>query len=307
MTLHYPPVDLDDAVICEQLQGDEQQPDDDGHYLAHFLECITAGETGQCPERDLLQVRRDRLQVRSFHSCEITTRAVTERASPDTHTDVRYHCRVNIRIAPRIATALQDRQPVVALESTVITHGLPRPDNLELARSVEAVIRDQGAEPATIGILDGEAVIGLSETETEALAGAEADKASLWNLAAIMQQGRSAGTTVAATQYFAARAGITVFATGGIGGVHHFVLQHEFLSAPQLFGPQPVQDDCPLTNQRQQRLGRSGGGRQNEAERQMRTGLVFNHGWTRIGLTTLRLNTTPPKLDLISPSPRFSA
>lgn len=127
---------------------------------------------------------------------------------------------MNIRIAPRIAAALQEKRPVVALESTVITHGLPRPSNLELARSVESEIRANGAEPATLGILNGEAVIGLSESETETLSQADADKASLWNLAAIMQQGRSAGTTVASTLHLAARVGIRVFATGGIGGVH---------------------------------------------------------------------------------------
>lgn len=127
---------------------------------------------------------------------------------------------MNIRIAPRVAAALQENRPVVALESTVITHGLPSPSNLELARSVEAEITANGAEPATIGILQGEAIIGLSEAETEQLSQAGADKASLWNLAAIMQQGRSAGTTVATTLHLAATAGISVFATGGIGGVH---------------------------------------------------------------------------------------
>lgn len=125
-----------------------------------------------------------------------------------------------MRIARRVAQALQEQQPVVALESTVITHGLPRPDNLELASAVEAEVRKGGAEPATIGILAGEIVIGLSPEETAELADAGADKASLWNMPALLSQGRWGGTTVAATLHLAAMAGISVFATGGIGGVH---------------------------------------------------------------------------------------
>ncbi len=125
-----------------------------------------------------------------------------------------------MRVATRVEEALQAQRPVVALESTVITHGLPSPQNLELARSLEDEIRSAGAEPATIGIIDGEIIIGLSEDETRRLAEANADKASLWNLAAIVSQRRSGGTTVAATLHLAAGAGIRVFATGGIGGVH---------------------------------------------------------------------------------------
>lgn len=125
-----------------------------------------------------------------------------------------------MRLSPRISEALQAGHPVVALESTVITHGLPRPANLELARTLEKEVRANGAEPATIGILAGEIIIGLSENETEQLAAANADKASLWNLAALVQQRRNGGTTVAATLHLAAKAGIRVFATGGIGGVH---------------------------------------------------------------------------------------
>ena len=125
-----------------------------------------------------------------------------------------------MRIARRVAQALQEQQPVVALESTVITHGLPRPDNLELASAVEAEVLKGGAEPATIGLLAGEIVIGLSPEETAELADADADKASLWNMPALLSQGRWGGTTVAATLHLAAMAGISVFATGGIGGVH---------------------------------------------------------------------------------------
>ena len=109
---------------------------------------------------------------------------------------------------------------MVALESTVITHGLPRPENLALARRLERVIRDAGAVPATIGMLGGELVVGLDEDELAHLATIEAHKASLWNLAALAAQKKDAGTTVATTLHAAALAGIGVFATGGIGGVH---------------------------------------------------------------------------------------
>lgn len=126
-----------------------------------------------------------------------------------------------MRLHPKVAQALVLNKPVVALESTVITHGLPRPTNLELARTLEAVVRENGATPATVAILSGEVALGLSPEELEHIAHDEsADKASLWNLGAIVAQGRSAGTTVATTTFLAYKAGIAVFATGGIGGVH---------------------------------------------------------------------------------------
>ena len=125
-----------------------------------------------------------------------------------------------MRLSSSVSEALEKGLPVVALESTVITHGLPRPDNLELARALEDEVRAGGAVPATIGIIRGEVVIGLSEDETALLSESPADKASLWNLGAILAQGRFGGTTVAATLHLAAAAGIRVFATGGIGGVH---------------------------------------------------------------------------------------
>lgn len=109
---------------------------------------------------------------------------------------------------------------MVALESTVITHGLPRPDNLALAAELEDVVRAAGAEPATIGVLAGELIIGMERAEIEALDAADADKASAWNLAALLARGASAGTTVATTLLAAESVGLRVFATGGIGGVH---------------------------------------------------------------------------------------
>ena len=120
-----------------------------------------------------------------------------------------------------VRQALDAGKPVVALESTIITHGMPRPDNLEMAESVEAIIRDVGAVPATIAVIEGQLHIGL---EPAALAGlaqtTEAMKVSRADLAFAIATGRTGATTVAATMIAAELAGITVFATGGIGGVH---------------------------------------------------------------------------------------
>lgn len=127
---------------------------------------------------------------------------------------------VKLRVSSRIQRALDSGRPVVALESTVITHGLPRPENLELAADLEAVVRNAGAEPATIGMLHGELVIGLDDAELRTLDSGPSDKATYWNLAALMVRGKHAGTTVATTLLAAELAGIEVFATGGIGGVH---------------------------------------------------------------------------------------
>ncbi|MGI9356073.1 MAG: pseudouridine-5'-phosphate glycosidase [Rhizobiaceae bacterium] len=120
-----------------------------------------------------------------------------------------------------VAEALRLGRPVVALESTIITHGMPFPQNLETARRVEAVVRENGATPATIAVLDGELHIGLCDSALEALALAkDVMKLSRADLAFAMAQGRSGSTTVAATMIAAQLAGIDVFATGGIGGVH---------------------------------------------------------------------------------------
>jgi pseudouridylate synthase len=126
-----------------------------------------------------------------------------------------------MRIAAEVAEALAAGRPVVALESTIITHGLPRPRNLEVARQVEAAVRDGGALPATIAMVAGEARVGLDD---EALAAvAERDdvvKCGVRDLAPLAARGGWGGTTVAATAHLAARAGIHLFATGGLGGVH---------------------------------------------------------------------------------------
>ena len=120
-----------------------------------------------------------------------------------------------------VAAAKARNAPIVALESTIITHGMPFPGNLDMARSVEAIIREEGAVPATIAVIDGVLHIGLEDAELVALAQAQdAMKLSRADLAFAIAERRTGATTVAATMIAAARAGIRVFATGGIGGVH---------------------------------------------------------------------------------------
>lgn len=127
-----------------------------------------------------------------------------------------------LRIAAAVADALAGGIPVVALESTIITHGMPFPQNLAMAREVEGLVRAGGAVPATIALIDGQVMVGLGDADLVRLArdGHAAAKASRRDLAALMVKGALAGTTVATTMQIAALAGIRVFATGGIGGVH---------------------------------------------------------------------------------------
>jgi len=127
-----------------------------------------------------------------------------------------------LSIDPEVAEALAADSAVVALESTIITHGMPFPQNLEMANNVEAVVRRHGAVPATIAIMDGRLRVGISGADLERLAkaGGTAAKASRRDVAALLLRGELAGTTVATTMQIAALAGIGVFATGGIGGVH---------------------------------------------------------------------------------------
>jgi pseudouridine-5'-phosphate glycosidase len=120
-----------------------------------------------------------------------------------------------------VRTALDEGRPVVALESTIIAHGLPRPDNLRVAREVEGVVRERGAVPATIAILGGEVRIGLDDAALEALADTDGvAKCGVRDLAPVVARRGDGATTVAATSHLAERAGIRVFATGGLGGVH---------------------------------------------------------------------------------------
>jgi pseudouridine-5'-phosphate glycosidase len=120
-----------------------------------------------------------------------------------------------------VRLALYEGRPVVALESTVIAHGLPRPMNIEVAREMEAAVREAGAVPATIAVLDGRIHVGLTPESLERVGNdTRIGKASLRDLPIILARGGSGGTTVSATAHLAAQAGIRVFATGGIGGVH---------------------------------------------------------------------------------------
>jgi pseudouridylate synthase len=126
-----------------------------------------------------------------------------------------------VQIAPAVAGALAAGSPVVALETAIVTHGLPRPRNLEVARQVEAAVSEAGALPATIAMVEGRAHVGLDEETLSELASREnAAKCGIRDLAPVAARGGWGGTTVAATAHLAARAGVRVFATGGLGGVH---------------------------------------------------------------------------------------
>jgi pseudouridine-5'-phosphate glycosidase len=126
-----------------------------------------------------------------------------------------------ITVAAEVGEALADGQPVVALESTIFTHGLPRPRNLEVAMAAERQLRELGVVPATIGLLDGEAIVGLTAEQIEQLSTTDGvSKISLRDLPVAAARGLSGGTTVAGTAFLAHRAGIAVFSTGGLGGVH---------------------------------------------------------------------------------------
>jgi len=152
-----------------------------------------------------------------------------------------------LSISPQVKKALSEGQPVVALESTIITHGMPYPQNLEMARNVEKVITEQGAVPATIAIMDGRFCVGVSGEDLERLAleGGKAAKASRRDVSALLVKNAIAGTTVATTMQIAALAGIHVFATGGIGGVHRGAEETFDISADlQELGRTPVAVVC---------------------------------------------------------------
>jgi pseudouridine-5'-phosphate glycosidase len=126
-----------------------------------------------------------------------------------------------ITVAPEVAEALAAGQAVVALESTIVSHGLPRPENIDIARQIEAAVRDGGAVPATIALVDGAVRVGLDDAALEAIATRDdVVKCSSRDLPIAAARGATGATTVAATAHLAARAGIGLFATGGLGGVH---------------------------------------------------------------------------------------
>ncbi len=127
-----------------------------------------------------------------------------------------------LNIAPEVQLALKNNQPVVALESTIIAHGIPYPDNIKTAFMVEDAVRDSGAVPATIAIINGRMTIGLNKSQIEMLGqqGRKVTKVSRRDIPFILAAGNTGATTVAATMILASMAGIKIFATGGIGGVH---------------------------------------------------------------------------------------
>ncbi len=127
-----------------------------------------------------------------------------------------------LHVSPEVERALREGRPVVALETAVVTHGLPAPHNLEIAKRCEAIVRAEGAIPATVAMLEGRLCVGLSQDELERLAAYRAaTKITRRDIASAHVHGESGGTTVAATLIAAQAAGVRVFATGGIGGVHH--------------------------------------------------------------------------------------
>ena len=140
-----------------------------------------------------------------------------------------------LNIAPDVANALRDNRPVVALESTVIAHGLPRPQNLETAQALQTAVRESGAVPATIGIIDGHLTVGLDDDQINILALQDnIKKISTRDIPLAVAQGWNGATTVASTIWIAHRAAIKVFATGGIGGVHRGALPDVSADLPEL-------------------------------------------------------------------------
>jgi len=147
-------------------------------------------------------------------------------------------------ISQPVLQARELNLPLVALESAVITHGLPRPENLNLARALEADIRANGANPATVALLDGKVRIGLTDAELVRLANMDGTrKISLRDFGIALADGLSGGTTVAATSFVASQIGIRVFATGGIGGVHRGSMYDVSADLPQL-GKTPIMVVC---------------------------------------------------------------
>ena len=138
-------------------------------------------------------------------------------------------------IASEVADAMRNQRPVVALESTVIAHGLPRPQNLQTAQRLQEIVREGGAVPATIAIIDGKPSVGLNDDQIYALANSrDIRKISTRDISVAVAQGWNGATTVASTTWIAHRAGIKVFATGGIGGVHRGSLPDVSADLPEL-------------------------------------------------------------------------
>ncbi|MFF3980312.1 pseudouridine-5'-phosphate glycosidase [Streptomyces sp. NPDC001828] len=168
-------------------------------------------------------------------------------------------------VSEEVRTALDEGRPVVALESTIISHGLPRPRNLRVARELEQLVRDRGAVPATIAVLDGRPLVGLDKAQLERVANEELRKLGHRDLPMAIAAGASGATTVSATAFLAARAGLRVFATGGLGGVHRDWTETQDESADlRLLATAPLAVVCagvksildvPATLQRLETLG----------------------------------------------------
>lgn len=140
-----------------------------------------------------------------------------------------------LNIAPDVADAMRNQRPIVALESTVIAHGLPRPQNLQTAHRLQDVIREAGAMPATIAIIDGKPSVGLNDHQINALAnGSDIKKISTRDISIAVARGWNGATTVASTIWIAHRAGIKIFATGGIGGIHRGSIPDVSADLPEL-------------------------------------------------------------------------
>lgn len=140
-----------------------------------------------------------------------------------------------LNIAPEVSGAIRDHRPVVALESTVIAHGLPRPQNLQTANRLQQIVCEAGAVPATIGLIGGKLTVGLSDEQIKFLAdGEDIRKISTRDISLAVARGWNGATTVASTIWIAHRAGIKVFATGGIGGVHRGSLPDVSADLPEL-------------------------------------------------------------------------
>ncbi|MFG3285951.1 pseudouridine-5'-phosphate glycosidase [Streptomyces sp. NPDC048111] len=168
-------------------------------------------------------------------------------------------------VSEEVRTALDEGRPVVALESTIISHGLPRPRNLRVARDLEEAVRARGAVPATIAVLDGRALVGLDKGQLERVATEDLRKLGHRDLPMALATGASGATTVSATAFLAARAGLRVFATGGLGGVHRDWTETQDESADlRLLARTPIAVVCagvksildvPATLQRLETLG----------------------------------------------------
>ncbi|XP_051237841.1 uncharacterized protein zgc:136858 isoform X1 [Dicentrarchus labrax] len=183
----------------------------------HTAGCDATGE----PDRFFLQEAEglpknlSRMRMLQTASALILRRGITTYQSRLCKNDSLF------RVHPSVSQALAENKPVVALESTIITHGMPYPHNLSTAKEVEAIVRAEGATPATVGVIEGEVRVGLSSEELDFLARCENSlKVSRRDLPYVISKGLSGGTTVSATMIAAHRAGVPVFVTGGIGGVH---------------------------------------------------------------------------------------